>query len=399
MSAQATQRHVVAACFLGWTLDAFDFFIMVFVLGDIAHEFSADMLTVTWAITLTLAFRALGALIFGQLADRFGRRRVLMANVLSYSLLGFASGLAPNLTVFLVLRALFGVAMGGEWGVGASLTMESVPTRWRGAVSGILQAGYPVGYLLAAVLFGLLYAHIGWRGMFMLGAAPALLVLYIRSKVPESPDWTRRKREPTHTILAAAAARPLLFVYAILVMAAFNFFAHSTQDLYPGAFLRGQHRLPPGTVATIAVIYNIGAISGCLLAGMLSQHLGRRRTIVGCALLAILVIPLWVLSPTPAWLALGAFLMQFCVQGAFGVVPAHLNEMSPPAVRGTFPGFTYQIGNLLASANATIQAAIAERAGHDYRVALAVVAGGGAIAVAVLIGFGSEAREMRMGGG
>ncbi len=399
MSAQAMQRHVVAACFLGWTLDAFDFFIMVFVLGDIARAFSADMLTVTWAITLTLAFRAVGALIFGRLADRFGRRPVLMLNVLCYSVLGFASGLAPNLVTFLVLRALFGVAMGGEWGVGASLTMESIPTRWRGTVSGILQAGYSVGYLLAAVVFGLLYVHIGWRGMFMVGAAPALLVLYIRSKVPESPDWTHRRRAPAGTMVAAVTARPALFVYAILVMTAFNFFAHSTQDLYPGAFLRGQHQLAPGTVATIAVIYNIGAIAGCLLAGTLSQHLGRRRTIVGCALLAILVIPLWAFSATPVWLAVGAFLMQFCVQGAFGVVPAHLNELSPPAVRGTFPGFTYQIGNLLAAANATIQAAIAVRAGHDYSVALALVAGAGAIAVALLIGFGREAREMRMGAG
>src|ERR1700692_228680 len=180
--------HVVMAAYLGWTLDAFDFFIMAFVLRDVAASFGSPIGSVAFAITLTLACRAIGAVLFGRLADRYGRRPTLMVNVLCYSLLEFASGLAPTLTVFLILRALYGVAMGGEWGVGASLTMESVPAKWRGPVSGLLQAGYPSGYMLASVLY-LALPWLGWRGMFMVGVVPALLVFYIRRTVPESPDW------------------------------------------------------------------------------------------------------------------------------------------------------------------------------------------------------------------
>jgi SHS family lactate transporter-like MFS transporter len=398
MASPAQQRHVVIACFLGWTLDAFDFFIMIFALGAIAHSFGTGITSVTWAITLTLAMRAVGALIFGQLADRFGRRSILIANVICFSILEFASGFAPTLAAFIVMRALFGIAMGGEWGVGASLTMESIPANWRGTVSGILQSGYSFGYLLAAILYGVAFPLVGWRGMFMLGALPGLLVIYIRASVPESPDWLlRRGRSTSWSILAAAARRPWLFVYAILVMTAFNLFSHSTQDLYPSAFLRGQHHFSVREVATVAVIYNIGAIIGCLSAGALSQRLGRRRTMILCAAAAILVLPLWAFASSPVWLGLGAFIMQFMVQGAFGVVPAHLNEMSPPEVRGTFPGFTYQLGNLFAAANATIQAMIAARMGHDYSAALAMTCGFGAVAIIVLIGLGREARHARMG--
>lgn len=398
MSSLSQQRNVVVACFLGWTLDAFDFFIMIFVLSDIAKEFGTGITSVTWAITLTLGLRAVGAVLFGRLADHFGRKPILMLNVLTFSLFELASGFAPSLTAFLILRAGFGIAMGGEWGIGASLTMESIPSRWRGTVSGILQCGYPCGYLLAAMLYWLAYPTLGWRGMFIVGATPALLILYIRSKIEESPDWLLQRRTKAKTnIVALVKQRAPLFLYAILIMFAINTFSHSSQDLYPNAFLKVQHGLSSQTVSSIAIVYSIGAILGCLTAGTLSQRFGRRRTIVVTALGSILVIPIWAFSTDPVWLAVGAFFMQFMVQGCFGVVPAHLNELSPPEARGTFPGFTYQFGNLLAASNATVQSMIADHMNHDYSWALAGGVGFGAIIVALLIGFGIEARDLKMG--
>jgi SHS family lactate transporter-like MFS transporter len=391
------QRHVVLAAYLGWTLDAFDFFIMVFVLRDIAGAFGTTNLAVSWAITLTLAMRPLGAFIFGRIADRFGRRPTLMADVLCYSVLEFVSGFAPSLTAFIVLRALYGIAMGGEWGVGASLTMESIPGRWRGTVSGLLQAGYPSGYLLASILY-LAVPVLGWRGMFMVGALPALLVLYIRRNVPESPDWQARTAAREHVPIGAVLRRHAgLAVYAVVLMAAFNFFSHGTQDIYPSLFLGAQHHLSHTAVSTIAIIYNIGAILGGLGFGTLSQFVGRRVAIVLAALLSLPILPLWAFSDSPAYLGLGAFLMQICVQGAWGVIPAHLNELSPPEVRGTFPGFVYQLGNLLAAGNATIQTAIADSMNHDYRFALAGVAGIVAVVIAAMVGLGREARHVQMG--
>ena len=395
-------RHVVVACYLGWTLDAFDFFIMVFVIGDIAKEFGTDRTTVTWAITLTLFLRALGAFLFGRLADRFGRRPTLMANVLAYSVLEFATGFSPNLTVFLILRALYGVAMGGEWGVGASLTMESIPARWRGPISGLLQAGYPSGYLLATILYRVAYGSgwVGWRGLFMIGVVPALLVFYIRRNVPESPDWEKRSQAAAHTgNFGVVLRRHLpLTIYAVILMTAFNFFSHGTQDLYP-SYLQTTHKMTVNEVTTIAIIYNIGAMLGGLTFGTLSQHIGRRTAIVIAALLAIPMIPLWAFTANPVYIAVGAFLIQFFVQGAWGIIPAHLNELSPPEIRGTFPGLTYQLGNCLAAANATIQSAIAgSYFGGNLSWPLAGVAGIVAIVIALLVGFGREARHVRMGG-
>jgi SHS family lactate transporter-like MFS transporter len=394
------QRHVVAACYLGWTLDAFDFFIMVFVIGDIAREFGTDRTTVTWAITLTLFLRALGAFIFGRLADRFGRRPTLIVNVLTYSLLEFLTGFSPSLTVFLILRALYGIAMGGEWGVGASLTMESIPARWRGPVSGLLQAGYPSGFLLATLLYRVAYGNgwVGWRGMFMVGVLPALLVLYIRRNVPESPDWERRQTVSHTGDFGFVLRRHLpLVIYAVLMMTAFNFFSHGTQDLYPN-FLETARKLPLTVRTNILIIANVGAMLGGLLFGTLSQRIGRRAAIVIAALLALPVIPLWAFSTTPLAIGVGAFLIQICVQGAWGVIPAHLNELSPPEIRGTFPGFTYQLGNCLAAGNATIQSGLAGAYfGGDLSWPLAGVAGIVAIAIALLVGFGREARDVRMG--
>jgi SHS family lactate transporter-like MFS transporter len=385
------QKHVVVASFLGWALDAFDFFLLVFVLKDIAAEFHTDISNVTIAILLTLAMRPIGAFIFGRAADRWGRRPTLIINILIYSILELASGFAPSLTVFIVLRALYGVAMGGEWGVGASLTMESIPPHARGFVSGLLQSGYPTGYFMASIVYGVLFPYIGWRGMFMVGVLPALLVLYIRRNVPESPSWNKDVAVKRGGTLEVLKSHWRLGIYAVVLMTAFNFFSHGTQDLYP-TFLEVEHKLSPHVVGIIAVIYNIGAICGGILFGTLSERFGRRRCIIIAALLSLPVIPLWAFSASPVWLATGAFLMQFTVQGAWGVIPVHLNELSPDNARGTFPGFVYQLGNLLASVNATLQAGIATHFGGDYGLALAAVAGTVAIVIAVLTAVGTEAK-------
>jgi MFS transporter, SHS family, lactate transporter len=388
------QKHVVAATFLGWTLDAFDFFLLVFVLKDIAAEFHSDITEVTFAILLTLAMRPLGAYLFGRAADRWGRRPTLMVDVLLYSAIEFASGFAPSLTALLILRAIFGVAMGGEWGVGASLTMESIPPRARGLVSGLLQSGYPAGYFLASIVYGLLFQYIGWRGMFMVGVIPALLVFYIRRKVPESPSW--RPTAARSNTFAIVRGHWRLGIYAVVLMTAFNFFSHGTQDLYP-TFLQVQHGFSPHEVGLIAVIYNIGAIVGGLFFGAMSERFGRRRIIVLTALLSLAVLPLWAFSTTAVWLAAGAFLMQVTVQGAWGVIPVHLNELSPDDARGTFPGFVYQLGNLIASVNATLQAAIATHYAGNYALALALVAGIVAVIIVILAALGSEAKGVAFG--
>jgi MFS transporter, SHS family, lactate transporter len=397
----STQRHIVTASFLGWMLDAFDFFLVVFVLKRIAGDFGTDVKSVTYAIFLTLAMRPVGAFLFGRLADHFGRRPALMASVLLYSLMELASAFAPSLQVFLVLRALYGVAMGGEWGVGASLAFESIPVRSRGLVSGMLQAGYPCGYLLASVVFGLLFEHIGWRGMFIVGVAPALLVLYIRSKVPESEVWTASRAAPvTRSLWSSLSGHWLLALYAIALMTCFNIFSHGTQDLYPH-FLEVQRGFSTGTRSIIVIIYNIGAICGGIAVGTLSSRIGRRKAIALAAGLSLLVLPFWAYSLTPVALATAAFVMQFMVQGAWGVVPVHLNELSPEGLRATFPGFVYQLGNLLASYNAPLQTIIAEnRSGvehPDFAFAFAVVVGTVAVLLVVLALLGPERRDVRFG--
>jgi MFS transporter, SHS family, lactate transporter len=369
----STQRNTFIACFLGWSLDAFDFFILVFCVSAIAGEFQTKVSAITEAIFLTLAMRPVGAFLFGFLADRFGRRPALMIDIICFSVFELGSAFAPSLRSFLIMRACFGIAMGGEWGVGAALAFETLPTEGRGFFSGLLQEGYVVGYLLAAVIYGTLFRVIGWRGMFVVGALPAFLVIYIRTKVDESPAWLQgrvAKKNDTRVgkgILAYLGS----FLFLVLLMFAFNSFSHGTQDLYP-TFLQKNHGFSPGIVGAIAIIYNIGALFGGIAFGSWSERLGRRRAILIAALLAIPVIPLWAYSHTAPMLALGGFLMQFMVQGAWGVIPAHLNELSPPAVRATFPGLAYQLGNLLSSRNSVIQAKLAEQHyGGNYAPVLA----------------------------
>jgi MFS transporter, SHS family, lactate transporter len=389
-----TQRRTFIACFLGWSLDAFDFFIMVWCLPAIATEFQVKIPAVAEGLFLTLAMRPVGAFLFGRMADRYGRRPTLMLNIISYSVFELASAFAPSLTALLVLRAFFGIAMGGEWGVGAALAFETLPAKGRGFFSGLLQEGYVVGNLIAAATYALLFSHIGWRGMFIVGALPAFLVLYIRTQVDESPAFLQGqavKREKGHL---AVDVRTYLgsFLFLIVLMFAFNSFSHGTQDLYP-TFLEKNFNMPASTRGMIGIIGNIGALLGGILFGAWSERIGRRRAIVTAALLALPMIPLWAYSHSVPMLALGGFLMQFMVQGAWGIIPAHLNELSPPSVRGTFPGVTYQLGNLLASKNSVIQARIAEqRYGGSYPPVLAGTVVIVATLVAVVTMLGREAK-------
>ncbi len=395
------QRRAFTAAYLGWTLDAFDYFLLVVVLRHVAGTFHTDVKAVSYGLFLTLAMRPVGALLFGHLADRFGRRPALTASILLFALIELLSGFAPSLGSFLVLRAIFGIGMGGEWGVGASLAMESVPAESRGLLSGILQQGYPMGSLLAILTYNWVFPLVGWRVMFMLGAIPALLVLYIRSRVEESPDWLRRRatagdRAPFAGIADVLKTRWPLLLFMVVLMAAFNSFSHGTQDLYSSGFLEKQRGLPIGTVTAIVVVANLGAIAGGLLTGALSQRIGRRPAIAGAALLALPMIPLWLHSGSPAGLAAGAFLIQFAVQGAWGVVPAHLNELSPGAVRGTLPGLAYQLGNLGASYIGPFQAALAASHGGDYSFPLGWVVAVVAVAVAALALLGPEAKTAEL---
>jgi len=358
------QRNTFIACFLGWSLDAFDFFILIFCVSALATQFHTGVSAITEAIFLTLAMRPVGAFLFGLIADRFGRRPALMVDIIAYSVFELASAFAPSLKFFLIMRALFGIAMGGEWGVGAALAFETLPAKGRGFFSGLLQEGYVIGYLMAALVYGTLFSMVGWRGMFVIGALPAFLVIYIRTKVDESPAWLqgRVSRQAESHLSRDILAHMGIFLFLVLLMFAFNSFSHGTQDLYP-TFLQKNHRFSTQTVGLIAVIYNVGALLGGIVFGTWSERIGRRRAIVTAAVLAIPVIPLWAYSRTVPALALGGFLMQFMVQGAWGVIPAHLNELSPPSVRGTFPGFAYQLGNFLSSRNAVIQARLVE---HSY---------------------------------
>jgi SHS family lactate transporter-like MFS transporter len=373
----AVQRNTFIACFLGWSLDAFDFFILTFCISALATQFQAKVSAVTEAVFITLAFRPVGAFLFGIMADRFGRRITLMVDIIAYSVFELASAFAPSLKVFIVTRALFGIAMGGEWGVGAALAFETLPPEKRGFFSGLLQEGYAVGFLMAALVYGTAFQFVGWRGMFVIGALPAFLVIYIRAHVDESPAWLQGRvaKQGAKEEVGWLGKNALTFLgpFALMtvLMFAFNSFSHGTQDLYP-TFLTKGHLLGPRAVMFVAVVANLGALAGGILFGTWSEKIGRRRAIVIAALLAIPVIPLWAYSRTIPMLALGGFLMQFMVQGAWGVIPAHLNELSPPAVRGTFPGFAYQLGNFLSSKNSVLQAKLVEgRYGGSFPPVLA----------------------------
>ncbi len=457
------QRNALTASFLGWMLDAFDFFVVVMVLTEIAKDFNRTNADIALTLSVTLAFRPVGAFLFGLMADRYGRRIPLMVDVVFYSVVEIASGFSPNYTTFLILRALFGIGMGGEWGVGASLAMEAVSPRWRGILSGVLQEGYAVGYLMASCAYFFVLPHFGWRAMFFIGGLPALLAWFIRRKVKESEVWekSRRKdwsalwmgvRSHTRLYLAAALAAAVvdfvlvrsladfwflasaaasdasagravmrglavfvvvmiiafmadvtwriaeghrrLFFYLVALMAMMNFVSHGTQDMYP-TFLKVQRGLSPQLTAVVSIIANIGALTGGICVGFFSDRFGRRRGMVIALLLAVVMIPLWAYAPTTALLMLGAFLMQFMVQGAWGVIPAHISELSPDSVRGFLPGFAYQCGVLIAGTVAWLEAIFARS--MDFANAMAVTALTVFLVCALVVGLGREKRGIEFG--
>lgn len=381
------QRNVVIATMGSWTLDAFDFFLMIFLLTDIAKDFEVGMPEVSVAILVTLVARPLGALIFGDAAEKYGRKPVLIANVLIFSAFEMASAFSPTLAIFLILRVFYGIAMGGIWGVASSLAMESIPARSKGFISGVFQAGYACGYLLAAIIYGLLFDYLGWRGLFIVGAAPALMAIFIWLKVPESPVWLARKEQVQKVALWPIVKREWRVVaFSIGLMTCFTFFSHGTQDLYP-TFLKLQHGFDAHVVSMIAIGYSVAAIFGGIVFGALSESLGRVKTVLLAIGLTIPLIPFWAFSEGVLAVVITAVMMQFLVQGSWGVIPAYLNEISPEGTRAVLPGFVYQFGNLIASVNAPLQTMIALRHGGDYSFAMAYVVGTVVIAIGIFMIF------------
>jgi MFS transporter, SHS family, lactate transporter len=379
--------YAVAAGILGWTLDAFDFFVVVFLVDTLASHFQVGKSSIVLTIGATLAMRPAGALLFGMLADRYGRRKPLMAVVAYFSLIEVLSGLALNYPMFLMLRLLYGIGMGGFWGVGASLTLESAPTRWRGFLSGMLQGGYPLGYLLAAVAARLILPAWGWRAMFWAGLVPGVITMIVAYKSPESEAWKQHQLASMRGILQVVWEHRKTFAYLVFTMTLMTCLSHGTQDLYPD-FLKTAHGISPNVVAYLAMFYNIGAILGTISVGHTSERLGRRASIICGLSLCALVIPMWAFGHSLTILALGAFLMQVGVQGAWGVMPAHLNELSPDAVRSLFPGFVYQLGVLFGSPTNTIEYALRDRIGYQW--ALTVFEGCTILALVIVFALGPE---------
>jgi MFS transporter, SHS family, lactate transporter len=401
----ADQRNSFLAALLGWAMDSFDYFLVVLVYADIGKEFHVSLATMAFLTTITLVMRPVGAFLFGLWADRVGRRIPLMVDVCFYSVVGFLCAFAPNFTVLFVLRLLYGIGMGGEWGLGAALAMEKVPTHRRGFFSGILQQGYAMGYLFASLAFLLVHSVLGlsWRWLFALSIVPALISLLIRSRVRESEVWeaARDRMKASRTSLRDVLFNPSVlrrFGYLIVLMTLFNWMSHGTQDVYP-TFLKatshGGAGLSASTATWIAVLYNVGAMIGGGFFGSLSERFGRRRTIVLCAILGLPVVPIFAWSHAAGMLVLGSFLMQVMVQGAWGVIPAHLTEMSPDAIRGFYPGVTYQLGNCLAAFNLPIQESLAPS--HGYPFALTVTIVPVFVLLAILTAFGKEARGINFG--
>jgi MFS transporter, SHS family, lactate transporter len=389
---RVNQRNAVLAGFLGWTLDAFDFFILTLILDDVAAAFGRTRPQIALAITLTLAMRPIGAVIFGLMADRYGRRIPLMLNVVFYAVISVLCGIAPSYGAFILLRMLFGIGMGGEWGVGASLALEAASPRIRGVLSGLLQEGYALGNLLAALAFRTIYpianAHYpgnGWRVMFFLGGLPALLSLFIRARVKESEAWHEYRTDWT-TYRRSILQHSRRFFYLVLLMAMMNFMSHGTQDMYPT--LLGTFGYSKARIADITMFSMIGAVLGGLAFGYYSDRSGRRRAMITASTFGLIVLPLWIAGFSPLTTIVGVFLMQFFVQGAWGVIPAHINELTPGTYRGFMPGFAYQLGVLCASSIPYVESALGEI--FSYRQSMGLLMTLVFIAAVVVIWSGPE---------
>ncbi len=395
--------RAVAAATLGWTMDAFDYFVVVLVYVDVGKDLGASATKMAFLTTATLLMRPVGAALFGAWADKVGRKKALIVDVSFYSLVGFLCTFAPNYSYLLVLRLLYGIGMGGEWGLGASLAMEKVPPGKRGLVSGIVQQGYAVGYMLAAVAYLLItnFTSWGWRGLFAFSVLPALVSLFVRTRVTESEVWreTRENVIKHKTTFRQIMSNPKVlrrFVYLVLLMTAFNWMSHGTQDVYP-AFMKKGLGFSENTALYVAILYNVGALIGGTIMGAASEKYGRRAIVVFCAVLGLPILPLFAGSHTLGLICLGSFLMQFVVQGAWGVIPAHLTELSPAEIRGFYPGVTYQLGNCLAAFNLPIEEHFA--AARSYTFALCVTMVPVFVAVAVLAAIGKEARGQALSRG
>ena len=382
---RADQWHAVTASYLGWTLDAFDFFVLVFLVDTLAVQFHVNKSKIVTTIFATLVMRPVGALVFGLLADRYGRRKPMMANIVFFSLIELLCGFAPSYTVFLILRTVYGIGLGGEWGIGASLALESTPQNWRGILSGILQSGYPMGYLLAALAAHFVQPLWGWRAMFWIGGAPALLAFYIRFRVRESEAWKQQRTPTVGVIVRAASGHCRIFSYLVLLMTLMMFLSHGTQDLYPD-FLKTSRGFTQAVASNLAILYNLGAILGSVIFGYFSEGLGRRRSMIAALLLSLVVIPLWAFGASLVTLALGAFLMQVGVQGAWGIVPAHLNELSPDEARGLIPGLAYQLGIVFAAGTNTMEYALRDTLGYGWALAAFEIATIGLLITVLALG-------------
>ncbi len=394
--------YAVIAAFLGWTLDAFDFFILILTIDNIADYFGVSITLASFSVTLTLCTRAIGAFIFGRMADHYGRKPALITVVLLYSCFAALTGLAWSFASFMVIRALFGIAMGGEWGIGSSLAMETIPNHWRGWVSGLLQSGYPFGFFLATVLFLFGFHTLGWRGMFFVGASPAVLTIFIALFVKESPAFNAMKQSKKVSIFTVISNHGPLVVYGMVLMTALMFFSHGTQDIYVKLFLGDQKNYSHRQMSNASLIFNAFAIVGGILFGHLSQKIGRRYAIITCCFVSLAVLWPWSHGSNITIIVISASIMQVGVQGAFGVVPVHLNELSPREIRATYPGFVYQLGNLIASVCIPLQTFIAHRHGDkhggdpDYGFALVVVEGLTILVLLILTLFGPEAHNVPM---
>ena len=390
-------KFAVSSSILGWVLDAFDFFIMVFLLDTLADHFQVPKSAVVNTLFWTLAMRPIGAFFFGAVADRFGRKWPLICCVLYFSLMTVLSGLAPTFTFFVICRALYGVGMGGYWGIGASYAMENAPRRLRGVLSGLMQAGYPMGYLLAAVAMQTIAPAFGWKSVFFVGAPVAVLIAVLTLSAPESKAWQQHRPTSLGQIFEAMLKHKGIFLYLLLMMSVMLCLSHGTQDLYPD-FLKSipgiaaQSILGMKTLYGVPIIYNIGAIVGALIFGQLSQRIGRRYAIILALVISLLSIPAWAFGTSLGVLVVGSYLMQTGVQGAFGVIPAHLNELSPEAVRSLFPGFVYQLGVLIVAKVPTFEFGLSARFGYPW--ALTMFEGSVIVLMIVIFWLGPEARDI-----